>query len=159
MRHFISRSRVVHTWLNTSTLQTTSFPILEFFQTEWVVKPEILDARRKLLWTDQAKCSLPEAAEQGHNIGIYRPGLLESSLRSAEWRLPSRLPTFRPYPELLPLSNVTHPRWQKESFLLSPGGKTSLKFCDLYEAAAAAAAAWRGVFFNFYFLLSLNILE
>ena len=30
---------------------------------------------------------LPEAAEQGDNIGIYRPGLLESSLRSIGWRL------------------------------------------------------------------------
>ena len=95
---------------------------------------------------------LPEAAEQGDNIGIYSPGLLESSSRSAGRRPHRGLPPSRLLPELLPLSDITH-RWrQTESFFLSPSGKNSLKFCDVYERGG-------GVFFTFYFLPSLNILK
>lgn len=76
---------------------------------------------------------LPEAAEQGDNIGIYSLGLLESSLRSAGRRLHRGLPTSQLLPKLLPLSDITHHRQQTESFFLSPSGKNSLKFSDVYE--------------------------
>lgn len=71
-----------HMWLNTSTLQTTSFLIFEFFQTEWVWKPEILDAKKeRLLWTDWAKSSAAEGCRAGRQYRHLRPGLLRSSLR------------------------------------------------------------------------------
>lgn len=47
MCHFISLSGVFHTWPNTSTLQTTSFLILEFFPTRVRFKTWTLGCRKK----------------------------------------------------------------------------------------------------------------
>lgn len=43
----MSRSCVSHMWLNTSTPQTTSFLISEFFQIQLLLKTRVLDVRRK----------------------------------------------------------------------------------------------------------------
>lgn len=94
---------------------------------------------------------LPKAAEQGDNIGIYSPGLLESSLRSAGRRLHRGLPTSRLLPKLLPLSDITHHRQQTESFFLSPSGKNSLKFSDVYAGGG-------GIFYFLFFTL-INYFE
>lgn len=143
-------SCVFHMWLNTSTLQTTPFLISKFFRTKCVWKPEIWTQEENIRGLTKQNVELPEAAEQGDNIGIYSPGLLESSLRSAGWRLHRGLPTSRLLPKLLLLSDITHRRRQTESFFLSPSGKNSLKFSDVYEGG--------GIFYFLFFTL-INYFE
>ena len=111
---FISLSFAFHMWLNTSTLQTTSFLIFEFFQTEWVWKPETLDARRKLLWTDWAKCSATWGCRAGRQYRHLQAG--PSGILVEKYWMEARtgLPSPPPLPKVLPLLNITHGRHQKQ---------------------------------------------
>lgn len=158
MCHFISLSPASPMWLNTSTLQTTSLQTLGFFQPAWVSKPDILDARRKLLWTDQANVQLAVAAEKEDNIGIYRLDLLESSLRSAGCELQRGLPTS---PSILSpccsLFQISHSNIKRNRAAFFPWAGNVISRCVI---CLGQGFCFLFLFLNyFYFSPSLSILE
>lgn len=152
---FISLSFAFHMWLNTSTLQTTSFLIFEFFQTEWVWKPEILDARRKLLWTDWAKCSAAWGCRAGRQYRHLQAGPSGILVEKYWMEACTGLPSPPPLPKLLPLSNITHGRHPKQRASFFPWlGKIVSNFVMYMKREVGG-----GVLLIFIFLPSLNILE
>lgn len=103
----------------------------------------------------EQKVQLPEAAEQEDNIGIYRPGLLESSLRSIGWRLVQDCLGPSPAQAAPPL-NITHGRHQKQRASFFPWlGKIVSNFVMYMKREVRGG----GLFIFIFFLPSLNILE
>lgn len=144
-------------WLNTSTLQTTSFLIFEFFQTEWVWKPEILDARRKLLWTDWAKCSAAWGCRAGRQYRHLQAG--PSGILFEKYWMEARtgLPSPPPLPKLLPLSNITHGRHQKQrASFFSWLGKIVSNFV-MYMKREVGGGTFNFYFFTLFKYFGINL--
>lgn len=147
MSHFMSPSCVFHMWLHTSTLQTTSFLILEFFQTQLLLKTQVLDVRRKRLWSFQTKRS---AVTQKTIQAFTR-----HTFWNPHWEVLDRVSTEGgpppcPCPDLTPLRLSNISQWQTLKAFLSFHGKNSLWFCDLYRGFGFFLLL---IFYYFTFLL------
>lgn len=124
--HFMSPRCVVHMWLHTSALQTTSFLILENFQTQLLLRTHGLAVRSKRLWSYQMKCSaVAQKTIQAFTChAFWNPHWEVLDGVSTEGGPPPC-----PCPELTPLRLSDVSWWQTQKDALFFHGENSLWFC------------------------------
>jgi hypothetical protein len=159
MSYFMSPSCVFHMWLNTSTLQTTSLLILEFFQIQLLLKTRVLDVRRKTFVVPTKWNAQLWLRRQYRHLHATLSGILIEKC----WMGVSTEggPHPGPCPDLtpLPLSNIS--QWQTQKPVLSFHGEKEPLI--LWLAQSFRFVLFLLLLLNYYFkihhLPSLSVLE